>query len=352
MSRLISRRSFLSSVVGAGALAAGVRPGLVHADDKVVTVTSLGGRWEQSIRTHFAPLFKKRTGADVRIVSGGPAQWTSQILAQPAHPPLDAVDNSEVLAMDLIGKGRVLKLTVDKVPHLADIPAVFRQTWDDYGVSYQYGSSGIWYDKNKIKQIPRTWPEFLERAGKGEFGKRIAFPDISYPWTPELVWHLATSLGGSMSNLDPAFAALRKMRPYVVKFWGTAIEAERLIVSRDAEIGWIWDGRVYAMMDSGDKALDFTRLGPNTLFSLVPAQVVKGGNTELAFAWVNTLLDPEPLLKYYQTIQYTPTNPKVVIPEATRARIMPVSEGVVPDMKELIKATPEIMARWNAEMRG
>jgi len=347
----INRRQFVQALGGAGALGA-LRPGLVWAQDKSITVTSLGGRWEQSIRTHFAPLFKKRTGADVNIVLGGPAQWTAQIETQPDHPPLDAVDNSEILAVNLIDKKLVLPLTPEKVPNLRDVTPLFYETWDSYGVSYQYGASGIWYDKGKIAQAPDSWPEFLERAGKGEFGKRIAFPDISYPWTPELIWHLAVSLGGSMQNLDPAFDALKRMRPYIAKLWGTAVEAERLIVSREAEIGWLWDGRVYAMMDAGDKSLEFKRLKPDTLFSLVPAQVVKGGNVDLAYQWIDTLLDPEPLLSYYQLIQYTPTNTKVVIPEATRSRVMPVSEGRVPDMRELIAATPGIIARWNAEMRG
>ena len=345
------RRKVLTAIAGAGALAA-TRSGLIFADEKSITVTSLGGRWEQSIRTHFAPLFKKRTGADVRVVLGGPAQWTSQIEAQPQHPPLDAVDNSEVLAMQLVDKGLVEKLTVDRIPNLRDVPPLFHETWNDFGVSYQYGASGIWFDTTKVTQAPQNWPEFLERAGKGEFGKRIAFPDISYGWTPELIWHLAVCLGGSMQNLDPAFKALQKIRPYVTKFWGTAIEAERLIVSREALIGWLWDGRVYAMMDSGDKTLDFKRLKPTSLFSLVPAQVVKGGNTALAMEWVNTLLDPVPLLQYYELIQYTPTNSKVILPASRASRIMPVKEGVIPDMHELTKATPGIVERWNAEMRG
>ncbi|MBB5216606.1 extracellular solute-binding protein [Parapusillimonas granuli] len=347
----ISRRKMLGMMAGTAALAATQRTSLVFAQSNSITVTTLGGRWEQSIRTHFAPFFKKKTGADVKIVLGGPAQWTAQIESQPNRPPLDAVDNSEILALSLIKKGLVLKLTPEKVPNLRDIPKQFYEPWDSYGVSYQYGASGIWFDKRKVKQAPDSWPEFLERAGKGEFGKNIAFPDISYAWTPELIWHLAVSLGGSMSNLDPAFQALRKMKPYVTKFWGTAIEAERLIVSREAEIGWLWDGRIYAMMDSGDANLDFKRLAPSSLFSLVPAQVVKGPNADLAFEWVNTLLDPEPLLEYYKLIQYTPTNTRVVIPEATRHRIMPVAQGTVPGMDELTKATPGIIERWNAEIR-
>src|SRR5690606_16229531 len=131
----MNERRKLLSAFGAGALALAARPGMVFAQEKSITVTSLGGRWEQSIRTHFAPLFKQRTGADVRIVLGGPAQWTSQILAQPAKPPLDAVDNSEVLAMDLIAKGMVVKLTTDRIPNLKDVDPLFYETWGGYGVS-------------------------------------------------------------------------------------------------------------------------------------------------------------------------------------------------------------------------
>lgn len=347
----ITRRKMLGLMTGSVALAATQRPNLVWAQENSITVTSLGGKWEQSIRTQFAPYFKKKTGADVKIVLGGPAQWTAQIEAQPNNPPLDAVDNSEILAWNLIDKDLVLKLTPDKVPNLLNVPSQFYSPWDSYGVSYQYGASGIWFDKRKVSQAPTSWPEFLERAGKGEFGKNIAFPDISYAWTPELIWHLAVCLGGSMQNLDPAFEALKRVKPYVTKFWGTAIEAERLIVSREAEIGWLWDGRVYAMMDSGDHNLDFKRLEPSSLFSLVPAQVVKGKNSELAYEWINTLLDPVPLLEYYKLIQYTPTNSKVVIPESTRDRIMPISQGTVPDLAELAQATPGIIARWNSEIR-
>ncbi|MBB6306401.1 extracellular solute-binding protein [Xanthobacter tagetidis] len=346
----VSRRSFMAGAAAAGALA--TRPSLVMAQDKTLIVTSLGGRWEQSIRTHFAPLFTKRTGYEVKIVSGGPAQWTAQIEGQPSNPPLNAVDNSELLAQSLMDKGLVLKLTPELVPNLKDVPAQFYEPWDSFGVSYQYGASGVFFNKTKITQAPQSWPEFLERAGKGEFGRNVTLPDISYAWTPELVWHLASTMGGSLDNLDPAFEALRKVKPYITKFWATAIEAERLALSREADIGWLWDGRVYAMMDSGAQFLDFRRLKPTSLFSLVPAQVVKTDKSAVAFEWVNTLLDPAPLLDYYKTIQYTPTNRKVVFPEASAARIMPASEGVIPNLRGLAKVTPSIIERWNAEIRG
>lgn len=348
---MFNRRQILGGLATGAATLAWPGGMLVRAQENSVTITSLGGKWEQSIREHFIPLFKQRTGADVKVVLGTPTQWSSQIEALPGKPPLDAVDNSETLAISLIDKGLVSKLTVDKVPNLADTPDLFRKPFDDYGASYQYSTSGLFYNGDKMKSPPKSWAEFFERAGKGEFGRAITLPDISYPWGPHLLWHYNEALGGNINNLDPIFDALRKVKPYIVKFWGTALEVERMVMSREVDAGVLWDGRVTAMMSGGAKFLRFSRLDPHSLITLTPAQVVKGGNERLAYQWVNTLLDPEPQLKYFKLINFTPTNRKVQIPEDLRGNIMPLDKGVTPPFRDLIRATPGIVDRWNREIR-
>lgn len=348
---MFTRRQALKTIGAGAAFTAFPGSMLVQAQENSVTVTSLGGKWEQSIREHFIPLFKKRTGADVKVVLGTPSQWSAQVEALPGKPPLDAIDNSETLAITLQDKGLVQKLTVDKVPNLADTPELFRKPFDDHGASYQYSTSALFYNTAKFKNFPKTWPEFFERAGKGEFGRSITLPDITYPWAPHIIWHFASVLGGSINNLEPAFAALRKMKPYIVKFWGTALEVERMAISREVDIGYLWDGRITAMIAGPAKFLSFTRLEPNSLITLSPAQVVKGGNEKLAFQWVNTLLDPEPQLQYFKLINFTPTNSKVVLPEDLKKNVMPLSKGVTPPYRDLLKAAPEMIARWNREIR-
>jgi putative spermidine/putrescine transport system substrate-binding protein len=285
-------------------------------------------------------------------VLGGPSQWTAQIEAQPNRPPLDAVDNSELLAIALRDKGLVAKLTVENVPNLADTPDLFRKPFDDYAASYQYSTSGLFRNTGKIAQAPKTWAEFFERGAKGEFGRAVTLPDISYPWAPHIIWHFAVALGGSVDNLDPAFEALRKIKPFVVKFWSTALEVERLAISKEADIGYLWDGRITAMIAAGNPTIGFNRPGPHSLVVLSPAQVVKGGNERLAYQWVNTLLDPAPQLQYYKLINFTPTNRKVEIPENMKPNIMPLNEGVTPPYAELRKIAPRIVDRWNREIRG
>lgn len=349
---MLTTRRDLLKMLGAGGALAWQGSSLVYAEENSVTITSLGGKWEQSIREHFIPLFKQRTGAEVKVVLGGPSQWSAQIESQPNRPPLDAVDNSELLAIALKDKGLVTKLTPENVPNLADTPDLFRKPFDDYGASYQYSTSALFRNRDKIPQEPKTWAEFFERAGKGEFGRSITLPDISYPWAPHIIWHFAVALGGSIDNLDPAFEAIRKIKPHIVKFWSTALEVERMVISKEVDIGYLWDGRITAMIASGNPTLGFNRPGPHSLVTLSPAQVVKGGNEKLAFQWVNTLLDPVPQLQYYKLINFTPTNRKVEIPENMKANVMPLSEGVTPPYAQLGKIASRIVDRWNREIRG
>lgn len=348
---MTSRRDFVSAA-GSSALALSFPlTSLAQGNANTVTVTALGGKWEQAIREHFIPVFKKKTGADVRIVLGAPSQWTSQIEAQPRKPPLDAIDNSETLAISLIEKGLVLKLTPDKVPNLVDIPDIYRKPFDDFGASYIYSSAGLFYNSERVRQAPKTWLEFFDRAGRGEFGKSLTFADISYTWGPHMLWHFNQALGGTMANMDPIFNAMRKVKAHVVKFWGSALEAERLALSKEVDLGILWDGRVTAMQDTNAPFLRFARLDPNSLLTLTPAQVVKGTNDALAFEWVNTLLSPGPQLELYKLINFAPTNRKTQIPESLKARLPDLNNVAVPPYRELAAAIPAMVDRWNREIR-
>ena len=348
----IDRRQFLGAVGAAGALASAMPTSLVYAQGNKITVTSLGGKWEQSIRDHFVPLFEKRTGAKVDIVLGGPSQWMSQIESQPGKPPLDAIDNSETLAFRLMDNNMAVKLTTDKVPNLADTPDLFRKPWNDFGAMYMYSAAGFFYNKDKIKNPPKTWVEFFERTAKGEFGKSVTLPDIAYGWTNAFIWTYAKAFGSSPDKVDLGFDWLKKIRPYVVKFWANAGEVERMITSREVDIGVFWDGRIYSLIDGGASFLGFQRMETDVLISGLPAQVVKGGNEKLAFEWVNTLLDPEPQLGFFKYINYAVTNKKVAYPETARSRLMPVEKGLIAPYRELAKMTPAIIDRWNQEIRG
>ena len=338
--------------MGAAASAASVMlPRMtVSAQENKISVTSLGGRWEQSIRQDFIPPFEKRTGAKVDVVLGGPAQWMSQIDSQRRRPPIDTIDNSETLAYRLMDEKMAVQLTPEAVPNLVDIPDLYRKPWDDYAAMYMYSAAGFFYNKDKIKNPPKTWLEFFDRVGKGEFGRSVTLPDISYGWTNAFIWTYAKAFGDA-NNIGLGFDALKKVKPYIVKFWANSGEIERMITSREVDIGVFWDGRIFSLMDAGAKYLGFQRMESDVLISGMASQVVKGGNEKLALQFINTLLDPVPQLSFFKTINYAVTNSKVVYPEAVRDRILPVDKGIIAPYRELAKLTPGMIERWNQEIR-
>jgi putative spermidine/putrescine transport system substrate-binding protein len=347
----VSRRHFLRTAGSAGLLAGLSSFTTVSAQENTITVTALGGRWENSIREHFIPLFQQRTGAKVNVVLGGPAQWMSQIESQSGKTPIDAIDNSETLAFRLIDSNKTVKLTTQEVPNIANIPDVFHKPWDDHAAMYMYAGAGFFYNKAKIKQPPKSWQEFFERTAKGEFGKAVALPSIQYGWTPAFVWTYAKVFGGGIQNMEPGFKAIRSVKPFVAKFWSTAGEIERMISAGEVDIGVFWDGRVYSLMDAGASNLAFQRMDSHILISGVASQVIKGGNEKLALEYVNTLLDPKPQLEYFKMINYAVTNTKVEYPPQAKDRILPASQGVVAPYRELGKMAPALIERWNEEIR-
>lgn len=346
-----SRRTLLKAMAGAGVLGT-TGPISVAAQGNKIVVTALGGRWEVAVREDFIPAFEKATGAKAEAVLGGPTQWMSQIESQPNKTPIDAIDNSETLAFRLIDSQRAVKLTTEAVPNLAYVPDIFHKPWDDYAVMYMYAGAGFFYNKDKIKNPPKSWVEFFERGTKGEWGKSIALPDIQYGWTPALIWTYAKAHGGSITNMDPGWKALRAIKPNVAKFWGTAGEIERMISTREVDIGVFWDGRVYSLIDAGAKSIGFQRMDDDVLIVGVASQVVKGGNEKLALAYINTLLAPEPQLEFFKKINYAVNNTKVQYPPGTADRILPASKGMVAPYRELGQEASALIARWNKEVRG
>lgn len=347
----VSRRRFVAVTAGATAgIVLGGRPARGAA--RTITVTSYGGRWEQAIRTHYVPLFKQQTGADVKVVVGAPTQWVSQIEAQPKNPPINVVDNSETLAFSLMEKGLTVKLSADRVPNLANIPEIFRKPWDGHAVMPMYTAVGLLYNHERIKRPPRSWREFFERTAVGEFGRNVSVPDITYPWAPHLLWLYARQSGGDVGNMDAAFATIRQIKPHVVKFWNNAVELEKMMSTREVDIALFLDGRSYALIESGAKFLSFQRPERDSLILGVATQVMKGPNEDLGLQWLHTLLDPRPQLEFFKVINFAVTNTQVSYPAALKDRVLPMSQVLIPPYRELARATPALVERWTKEIRG
>jgi putative spermidine/putrescine transport system substrate-binding protein len=315
-----------------------------------LTVTSYGGTWEKAQREIYAPVFKSRNaGWDVDVQLGGPPQWLSQIEANASAPPIHVSLMPVELALAGGAKGLFEKISVDKVPNLADVPKPFIDMCEGWGVCVNYGAAVFGYHKERVKNPPKSYKELVERVSKGEL--RAALPGIGWAFTPTiLLWPLAQAFGGGVDNVTPGFEAVKRMKPNSV-FWNSVTEFPQLLQSGEADVGIWYDGRIWDAYDAGAKWL--APLNPEEGAAMIPASVVKVKNApDIGWKYVDAMLDPEAQLKFAKLINYPITNSKVVFPPELRERFTPWEKTQLPPFGKIAAVIPEWVNRWNRELRG
>lgn len=346
---ILHRRTILS---GAAAAAAGALPGAGMARAQArhrLSVTSYAGIWEKAVRDIFVAEFRSRTGMDADVLIGGPPQWMSQIEANKVAPPIHVLVNTIDLALIAGRTGLVEKLDPAKVPSIADVPQRFVDLVDGWGVCFDYGSAGLAYHRGRVRNPPKSFVEFVERAEKGEF--KVSLPGIAYAPTPQiLIWSLADVFGGSVDNVDPGFAAIRRMRRNTI-FYNGATDFLNHLESGEADIGIYFDGRTWAHYSSGASWIGYINPSEGGVMNPVVAQKVVN-SPEAAWTYIDVMLSPGPQLKFAEALQYGVTNSRVQYPPQLAERITPWEQTRFPPFEALGRKIPEWVDRWNREIRS
>ncbi len=345
----VERRRFLKAMAAASAAVCMPLGGRqAGAQTGQITVTSYGGIWEKAIKECFVADFeKKNPGAKANVVLGGPAQWMGQVEANQANPPIHAIMNTIGLSLIAGRKGLVEKFSVEKVPNLKDVPAKFAEVAEWWGACFDYGSFGFAYHRDRVKNPPKSFVEFIDRTAKGEF--MVGLPTISYPSTEQiLIWAFADVLGGGVDNIDPFFKAIDRMKKNVV-WWASVTDFLNQLDSGEIDMGMYWDGRTWAHYDSGAKHIAF--LNPKEGGVMNPVVVQKPKNApELAWKYIDSMFAPEPQLAFARMLNYGVTNSKVVYPPDLKERITPWEQTRWPPFEKIAEKLPEWTERWNKEI--
>lgn len=348
MTRL-TRRGFLgaSALMGAGAAFGGLPIRGAFAQGGEITVTAFGGVWEEAVRTCFVAPFEERTGAKANVALGGPAQWLSQVEASPDSPPVDVLIMTPDLALAAAKADLVDDFTVDRLPNLAQIPQVFTDSVLGKGTVFDYGVAGLTYNKDTVKNPPKSFAEFVDRTAAGEWVASL--PGITYAVTPiMLIWAMAKALGGGVDNVDPFFDAVQRMRDNVI-FWGGPNDFFNHLQSGEADIGVYFDGRTWTHYDAGAEWIGF--INPSEGGSLNAVAVQKPKNaSELAWDYLDIVLSADAQLKFAEILNYGVTNENVVYPPTLAERVTPWQDAQFPPYDEIALVRNDWVDRWNREI--
>lgn len=345
-----TRRQFLGqSTLLAGALAGLSRP--VWAEDRAIVVTSYGGDWEKAIRQYVVPCFEKATGVRANVLVGQESEWIAKIVAQRDRPPIDVLVSSAEYVGRIKALGIADRIDPARVPNLRDIPPLFFDPARDLGPAFDYGAAVICYNADKIKQPPSSIAEFIERATRGEYGRKVAIPGITYPWTTTVaIWNFADVLGGSVERPDAGFDAIRKLKPYVPKFYTSGPELLNLFRQGEAHIGVFWNGPFQSFSNGGARFAKWVNPKEGGVMGVVVIHKIKNAS-DRAWDYVNCMLDPVAAAGFASVlVGYGVTNRKVIYPPSVGDKIVPTNDLRKPPFESIQTALSSWTDRWNREI--
>jgi putative spermidine/putrescine transport system substrate-binding protein len=347
---LATRRTVL-----AGGLAALATPYLGSSDARAqgreIAMPMSGGSFMQFYQSEITEPFRQKTGITVRMVPGNMKTHAMQLLASRGRPPFDVfLGNGEDL-VQLLDANRMLPMTADRVPSIAELHPKFTEQWGGYGSLFDYFSIGLSYNTQLVREPPRSWKEFVERTVRGDFRNQVFFNSLTGGVRgPEVLCALARALTGSEENTDAAFDALKRMRPRIFKFFSSINDPVVMLLNGEGMVGPGWDGRVFVAHDESQGKVQFVTPTDGVACNGPPIAVVRGGNSEAAYAFVNFALSAEVQKAFCEKMFYGSVN--------TRVQYSPNLAGRLPTPDQVTVANERFMAaniarwveRWNREI--
>jgi putative spermidine/putrescine transport system substrate-binding protein len=317
----LTRRSLV--VAAAGALAA---PHIARADAKTVYLLTWGGTIQQMLeRDGWAKKFADATGFNVVLVPKATGtEIMATAIAQKAKPQVDVVQSDLLPWLAGIGQDLFVPIDAAAVPNKADLqPAALvkdEQGTQVFGVAPYGDLFCLIYNKDTFTKkgwaAPSQWTD-LERP---ELQGQLLIPPGTSAYGLYALIILARAHGGSEANIEPGFAALKKIAPGVVDWSDTFAKMSQFLEDGTASLAFHGIAGAFDMQKRG-LPVGFAVPSPAYL-SPTAMGIMKGGpNPEGARAFVNWWISPEVLGHRAETYGQTVTNKKVKLSPAAAAKL-------------------------------
>ena len=106
--------------------------------------------------------------------------------------------------LDAVKAGVIEKYPLDKSPNYKDLVPAFQDPW---GPKISLQVIGIGFNPKKIKERPKSWNDLFNPAYKGRVGLTALNSTLGMAFMVDL----AKTRGGSESDIEPAFKALKEV---------------------------------------------------------------------------------------------------------------------------------------------
>jgi putative spermidine/putrescine transport system substrate-binding protein len=272
-------------LVASAALAVSLWAAPVSAAEKLV-ISSWGGSWKDLIEQTVAKKFKAQTGADVEFITGGTIDRLNKAKLAKGSPESDITFTTSHVGWLYANDGLYETLDLSKVPNAknmveqAKISPYHLGSWAYvYTIVYRPDMvpAGIKFD---------SWADLWKPELKG----KLSAPDFD---TSHLVAVAAKLEGADAANWEKGSAKLKALKPNFKAYYANDAASQQLMQNGEAPVQVMLSMNAYHIASQG---VNLTVAIPKegAVLGIDTIGIMKGSkNADLAYKFINVLLDPE-----------------------------------------------------------
>jgi putative spermidine/putrescine transport system substrate-binding protein len=260
---------------------------LSAASAKTFTVSWWGYNGEK-LQANIIDPFQKMCGCEVVFETGNNADRLNKLAAR-GGKGIDVIFLTDSYSQLGIEQGIFQKVDRSKLPNISKLYDLAQAPQGDYGPAYTIGRVGIVYDAEKVKPIT-SWADLWRDDLKGA----ITLPDITTTAGPMVVVEAGKQAGvDSYTDADPAFEAVEKLKPNVVKNYHTGSEMVNLISTGEATVALAQDFTLKSLREAVP-TMTWAELSDGDIATLNTINIPSGAeNVDLAHEFINFVLSTE-----------------------------------------------------------
>ena len=216
----------------------------------------------------------------------------------------DVVFPSDYMIQKMQDEGLLNKINFENIPNYEKISSEFKgldyDPEEEYSVPYMWGTMGILYNKNLVKEDVTSWKILWDE----KYAKNIFMLDTERDTLGITLKMLGYSLNtGDENELKAAKDALVSQKPLVLAYCGDEVKDK--MINEEAALSVVWSGDAYYCMSQNENlAYAIPEEGTNLWFD---AMVIPTTSTHQAEAerFINFMCRPDIAKMNVEYIEYS-----------------------------------------------
>jgi putative spermidine/putrescine transport system substrate-binding protein len=255
------------------------------AAEKLI-ISSWGGSWKDLIAETAGKKFTAETGVEVEFIAGGTIDRLNKAKLAKGDPESDITFTTAHVGWLYANDGLYETLDVTKIPNAANLVAQAKISPYHVGCwSYVY-TIGYRPDLLPAGITFESWRDLWKPELKG----KVAAPDFD---ASHLIAVAAKLEGADPANWDKGQSLLKALKPNFKSFYSDDAGSQQLMQSGEAPVQVMLSMNAYYLQSQGvNVKLAIPKEG--AVLGVDTVGIMKGSKkTELAYKFINALLDPD-----------------------------------------------------------